>query len=164
MMRRKVVFVLVSIFVSAIALPAAVASKTGITGSGPLPRVRPTPDDAPPFSSYKGVSIGSSLEDARVKLGNPKEKSDGQDSYEISGSESAQIYYDTSKKITAIMLTFSGKLDNAPTPKAVFGSDAEVKPDGGIFRMERYPKAGFWISYNKTGGDDPMIIIAIQKI
>ena len=42
--------------------------------------------------------------------------------------------------------------------------DVAPKEDGGIFKMNRYPKAGFWISYNKTAGADPMIIIAMQKM
>jgi hypothetical protein len=121
-------------------------------------------DDNPVYSSYKGVELGMSIEDARKKLGGPKEKSDGQDYFEISDNESAQIYYDAAHKVTAITTTYSGKLDAAPTAKIVFGLEAEVKPDGGVFKMVRYPKAGFWISYTKTGGDDPLIMIAMQKI
>ena len=163
MIGRKINILVILFIVAVIAIPAAfadISNNASVTTARPVP----TPTDTPPFSSYKGVAIGATLDDARAKLGNPKEKGDGQDSFEFSDHESAQIYYDASKKVTAIMLTYTGKLDNAPTPKAVFGEDAEVKPDGGIFKMERYPKAGFWISYNKTGGDDPIVIIAINKI
>ena len=123
-----------------------------------------TPGDGPPYSAYKGVSIGTKMDEARAKLGVPKDKSDEQDSFVFSDNESAQVYYDASKTVTAVMITYSGKLDAAPTAKAVFGEDAPAKPDGGIFKMVRYPKAGFWISYNKTAGDDPLVIIAIQKM
>ncbi len=124
----------------------------------------PAADDNPVYSSYRGVELGMAIEDARKKLGSPKERSDGQDYYEFSDNESAQLYYDAAKKVTAITATYIGKLDSAPTAKAIFGQEAEVKPDGGIFKMVRYPKAGFWISYTKTGGDDPLIMIAMQKI
>ncbi len=124
----------------------------------------PTPvSGSPPFSSYKGVSIGMSMDEVREKLGKPKEPSDAIDYYAPSDHEFIQVYYEA-ETVTAITVTFSGKLDAAPDAKTVFGENAEVKPDGGIFKMVRYPKAGFWISYNKITGDDPMIMIAIKKI
>ena len=67
-------------------------------------------------------------------------------------------------KVTAIMITYAGDLAKAPTSKAVFGEDAETNAEGGIFKMVRYPKAGFWISYNRTTGDDAIVTIAMQKI
>jgi hypothetical protein len=105
-----------------------------------------------------------STDDARKKLGNPKESADAQDFFQLNDNESAQVYYDAAHKVMAISITYTGKLDSAPTPRTVFGEDGEVKADGGIFKMERYPKAGFWISYTRTGGDDPMVVLALQKI
>ncbi len=119
--------------------------------------------DQPKFSSYKGVSIGMTMDEVREKLGKPKETSDTMDYYAPSDNEFIQIYYEA-KKVTALTVTFSGKLDAAPDAKSVFGETVEIKPDGGIFKMVHYPKAGFWISYNKITGDDPMIMIAIKKI
>ena len=125
----------------------------------------PTPaPEKPPFTGYKGITIGTKADEVRAKLGAPTDKSDEQDSFVVSGNESAQIYYDAAKTVTAITVTFTGKLDGAPTAMAVFGEAAEVKPDGGIFKMVRYPKAGFWISYNKIVGSDGMIMIALQKL
>jgi len=128
------------------------------------PATMPTPADKPVFTAYRGVEIGMSADDARKKLKNIKDKSDTQETFQFSDNESADVYYDADHKVRAVSITFTGKLDAAPTPRIVFGEDAEAKPDGGIFKMERYPKAGFWISYTRTGGDDPMIMLAIQKM
>jgi len=124
----------------------------------------PTPADKPAYTAYRGIEIGMAAADFHKKLGNPKDTADRHEDYVFSDNESAQIFLDADGKVMAIAVTFVGKLDKAPSAKDVFGEDAEVKPDGGIFKMERYPKAGFWISYTKTGGDDPMIMLAIQKM
>ncbi len=125
----------------------------------------PTPvKGKPPYSEYRGVTIGLTMNEARAKLGDAKDKSDTQEYYVFSDNESAQIYYNEAKTVTAVTITFTGKLDAAPTALAVFGEEVEVKPDGGIFKMIQYPKLGFWISYNKITGDDPLIIIAMQKM
>jgi hypothetical protein len=51
-----------------------------------------------------------------------------------------------------------------PTAKSVIGADIEAKTDGSMYRMIRYTKAGFWVSYSRTSGDSPMVSITIQKI
>ena len=131
-----------------------------------LPRTTPTPSpaDTNSFSEYRGIAIGTSTNDVRTKLGSPKDKSDAQDFYSFSDDESAQFYYSDGHLVTAIMITYIGNLKAAPTPKQVFGEDVPPKADGGVSRMVRYPKAGYWISYNRGSGDDAMITIAIQKI
>jgi hypothetical protein len=118
----------------------------------------------PLYAGYKGVSIGMPAADCRAKLGQPKDQSDTQDFFIISDNESAQIYYDSQKKVSLVSVNYLGKLDAVPMPKDVFGEDAEAKPDGSIFKMVRYPKAGYWVSYNRTAGSDPMIIITMQKM
>ena len=125
---------------------------------------KPTPSDKPVYTAYRGIEIGMAAADVHKKLGTPKDTADRHEDYVFSDDESAQIFLDGDGKVMAIAVTYVGKLDKAPSAKDVFGEDAEVKPDGGVFRMERYPKAGFWISYTKTGGDDPMIMLAMQKM
>lgn len=116
------------------------------------------------FSGYKGIAIGATADEVRKKLGEPKDKSDAMDLYVFSDSESAQFYYDPGHLVMGMMINYSGDLKNAPTPKDVFGEDVPPKADGGIFKMVRYPKAGFWVSYNHTAGSDAVITIAMQKI
>ncbi len=120
--------------------------------------------ERPPFSSYKGVSIGIPIENARAILGNPKEIAEKQDFYLFSENESMQVFYEDGKTVTAIMVTFVGTLDLAPTAKDVFGEEVAANEDGSFFKMMRYPKAGFWISYSHAASADKMINIAMQKI
>jgi hypothetical protein len=115
----------------------------------------------PVFSGYKGVMIGASMADARSKLGSPRDKSDVQDYFVFSDNESAQVLYAPDKTVRVISVNYLGK---APAPMDVLGMEIAAKPDGSINKLVRYPKAGFWISYLKTGGDDPMVVITVQKM
>jgi hypothetical protein len=121
-------------------------------------------DDAPCFSEYRGVQIGMTIDDARKKLGAPKETADELDIYSFNDKESAQVYYDkTTKKITAISVDYLGAAD-APECKKVTGTDADARADGSKFKLVRYPKQGYWVSYNRTAGASPIITVTMQKI
>ena len=157
---KLVVFSIFAIAMLAVSVPALTRD---FTTSSNAADPRPTPDK-PVFTAYKGVEIGMAADDVHKKLGTAKDAADRHEDFVFSDTESAQIYYDADNKVMAITITFMGKLEKAPTAKVVFGEDVEPKADGGIFKMERYPKAGFWISYTRTGGDDPLIMIAIQKM
>jgi hypothetical protein len=119
-------------------------------------------DQRSTFAGYKGVMIGMPMADARTKLGTARDKSDVEDYYVYSESESCQVLYAADKTVRVISVTYLGK--NAPTAKEIFGIDAEPKPDGGINKRIEYPKSGFWISYLKTKGNDPMVIVTVQKM
>jgi hypothetical protein len=118
--------------------------------------------DAPPFHEYKGVQIGMSTNEARRILGTPADKGDREDFYSVSDKESAQLYYDSNHTVFAIAVTYFGP--TAPEPKSVLGTDADGKNDGSIYKMIRFPKAGYWVSYMRTSGDSPMTKVTIQKI
>ena len=51
-----------------------------------------------------------------------------------------------------------------PTAKQVFGAEVEAKADGSIYKMVRFTKAGYWLSYNRTGGASPLTTVTLQKI
>lgn len=121
-------------------------------------------DDKPIYSSYKGVTIGMPTEEARKKLGTPRDKADDQDFYVYSDNESVQVVYDAAHTVTAISVNYLGDPKAIPTPHDIFGAVVPAKPDGSIFKLVRYPKAGYWVSYNRTAGEDPMIIVTMQKI
>lgn len=116
----------------------------------------------PLFRDYKGVQIGMSADEVRAKLGKPEEKSDGMDFFVFSDKERARVYYQDGKA-SAVIATYMGKDNDAPTPLAVLGTDIEAKPDGSLYRMMTYPQAGYWVAYSRTPGDTPLVMITMQK-
>lgn len=121
-------------------------------------------DDNPCFSEYRGVQIGMKIDEARQKLGKPKEMVDEVDIYSFTDKESAQVYYDKStQKITAISVDYVGATD-APECKKVTGTEADSRADGSKFKLVRYPKAGYWVSYSRTAGASPIVTVTMQKI
>ena len=121
--------------------------------------------DDPLFMDFKGVRIGMAAEEARKKLGSPKDKSDEQDFYVFNDTQAVQVYYDkATRKVTAISIDFMNGANEIPTAKQVIGSEIDAKADGSGYKMVRYPKAGYWVSYSRTGGKEPTITITMQKI
>jgi hypothetical protein len=159
--RRPALFAPALLLLAALALlPTALAQK-------PKPAPAPAPADhaqnEPPFHDYKGVRIGMAAEEARKLLGNPTDKDDKQEVFNVSDDESCQVYYDVAKKVSAVSITyFSTKA--VPAVKTVLGEEPEAKQDGSFSKLIRFPKAGYWVSYTRTSGDAPMTIIAMQKI
>jgi hypothetical protein len=119
--------------------------------------------NVPVFSDYRGVRIGMSAEEVRSKLDQLK-KGDRQDYLVFSERESAQIYYDDKGKVIAISIDYFGDTSNAPTPDAVLGTALQAKADGSMYQLNRYPEAGYWVSYNRTAGDKPIVTITMQKM
>ncbi len=145
------------LLLSALALTPAASAQTGGTAAADKA------SEEPPFSAYKGVRIGMTTEEARKLLGSPTEKDDKQDVYSFNDNESCQVYYDSARKVSAVSVTyFGGK--SVPTARAVLGGEVEARQDGSVYKLVRFPKAGYWVSYTRTSGDSPMTIIAIQKL
>ena len=123
-----------------------------------------TPEDASTsFREYRGVQLGMISDEVRKKLGSPKDKGDEQDFFIFDEKETAQIVYDKTHKVITISADFLNT-NSALTAKQVFGADVEPKADGSVYKMVRYPKAGYWLSYNRTSGNSPLISITLQKI
>ena len=117
---------------------------------------------APVFNDYRGISIGMSAEQVRATIEGLKQDKD-QDFLVLSDRESAQIYYDKQGKVMAISVDYFGG-SNAPAPEAVLGVSLEAKADGSMYQLNRYPDAGYWVSYNRTGGEKPIVSITMQKM
>ena len=117
----------------------------------------------PVFHDFKGVTIGMTAQESRQKLGAPTDKSDMLDLYEINDKQTVQVFYDAGK-VSAIAIVYMKPGPDAPTPKSIVGTDVEVKPDGSMHKMVRYPKAGYWVSYSRTPGNEPLITITMRKL
>lgn len=125
----------------------------------------PAGDEDPVFLEYRGVKIGWLADEVRKKLGNPANKGDEQDFYVFGEKETCQIFYDkATHKVTAISVDFMSGAREVITPEQVFGADIQANPDGSKSKLVRYPKAGFWVSYNRTGGESPIVTVTIQKL
>lgn len=153
--RRSATLPLLSLLVAALAFAAAQA-RAPQNGSD-------KEKEEPPFHEYKGVHIGMTTDEARKLLGNPTDKNDKQDSYVFNDNESCQVYYDDSKKVFAVAVTYLGG-KSVPAPKSVLGTDIEAKQDGSLYKLVRFPKVGYWVSYTRTAGDEPMTLVTMQKI
>lgn len=116
------------------------------------------------FKDYRGVQLGMTADEVRKKLGTPKDKADDQDFFVFGESETAQIVYDATHKVVTISADFLTSGDTVPTAKQVLGGELEAKADGSVYKMVRFPKAGYWLSYNRTGGASPLTTVTLQKI
>jgi hypothetical protein len=133
---------------------AAVNTKPATTNAEP----------APVFGDYRGVKIGMSVKEARASVEKYlKAKGDKQDFIVVSDGETGQIYYDNAGKVTAISIDYIGK-SQAPTPVVVLGSEIEPRGDGSVYALKRYPAAGYWVSYNRTRGESPIVTITMQAL
>ncbi|HET7114079.1 MAG TPA: hypothetical protein VFI57_10560 [Pyrinomonadaceae bacterium] len=122
-------------------------------------------DDDPVLLDYRGIQIGWLADEVRKKLGAPTDKGDEQDFYVFSEKESCQVVYDkATRKVTAISVDFVSGASGVITPQQVFGSDIESKSDGSKYKLVRYPKAGYWVSYSRTAGETPVITITMQRL
>lgn len=116
------------------------------------------------IKEYRGVFIGTERSLVHEKLGKPKNEFQGEDNFELSETESARVFFDDAQKVKAIVITYSGQLDAAPKPKDVIGEPIQAGADGGMYKMVRVEDKGFWVSYVKTAGDSPTVMITVQSI
>jgi hypothetical protein len=130
-------------------------------------RTRTSPDEPenqPTFSDFKGVRIGMAADAARKKLGNPREKSAETDFYLFNDTQAVQLFYDKTGAVSAISIDFMSGANGVPTAKEVLGTEADAKTDGSVYKLLRYPKAGYWVSYSRTAGSSPTTTVTMQKI
>lgn len=146
-----------TIALTAPALTQAQRSKGATTPTNP-------DDNQPAFHELRGLHIGMLADEARKKLGTPKEKSAEQDFYQFDDSEYVQVNYDKTGAVVTIAVDYMAGAKSVPTPKEVFGSESEAKADGSFFKRVDYTKAGYWISYARTAGSDSTTTITIQKL
>jgi len=151
-------------------LLSLVSAQTRVPSSAPPADAQQTAFPAaqleqPVYREYRGVSIGMTAEQARQRLGAPGDTNDRQDFFVFSSAESAQVFYDARKRVMAVSVNYLGEGTGAPTPEKVFGTPAEAKPDGSIYKMVRYQSVGYFVVYTRTAGDaPPLVTVTMQKI
>jgi hypothetical protein len=153
------VFIFVGIAASLLLPLISLNGQSSRKGAAP-----PSDEESAAFKDYRGVQLGMTADEVRKKLGAPKDKSEEQDFFIFNESETAQIVYDTTHKVVTISADFLTAGAEVPTAKQIFGSEVEAKADGSVYRMVRFPKAGYWLSYNRTSGNSPLTTVTLQKI
>ncbi|HET9710266.1 MAG TPA: hypothetical protein VFP64_00230 [Pyrinomonadaceae bacterium] len=116
----------------------------------------------PIYEEYRGVRLGMTAMDVRTKLGEPVMKSNEQDYFVISPSETVQIAYQAEKVVT-ISTDYTGGA-GAPDFKTVVGDSLLQRPDGSMFSMVIHNAQGFWVTYNKSASTVPVVTITIGKM
>jgi hypothetical protein len=119
---------------------------------------------SPVYQNFRGVTLGMGAEEVRAKLGKPKDKGERQDFFVFSESQSAQIVYDDQDKVIVISVDYVNKDGTAPLPETVLGEAVKAKQDGSIYQLKRYPEAGYWVAYNRTAGDNPIVTVTMQRM
>lgn len=148
-------------------VPVAPAQEQSPTPT-PTPAASPTPATPqqaaePLYTDYRGVSVGMSVAEAREKLGAPKSKGKQQDFFVFSQTESAQVVY-LDGKVRTVSVDYVGADSGAPTPMEVLGVEITPKKNGTIYKLVRYPDAGYWVAYSRTAGKKPIVSVTMRKI
>ena len=119
------------------------------------------------LTNLRGITIGMTADQVTDKIGKPETSDQTGMLYTFSNGETLQLSLDADKKVRMIATVYSGKDAKAPEPNEIFGSTETVQPqaDGRIYKLVRYPDAGYWIAYSRLNLDSgPMITVTIQKI
>ena len=124
-------------------------------------------EPAPVMNDLKGITIGMNMDDVKQKLGKPERSDDAGMYFELSNGEMMQLRFDADKHVSLAAVTYVGKDAAAPQAADVFGADVTVVPNdkGVIYKMVRYPSAGYWMAYSRITVDGgPMTTVTMQKI
>ncbi len=118
---------------------------------------------APLVTEYKGVRIGMTADEARERLGGSDAVKEKRDVFLVSDDEMAQLFFDREGKLQAVVVTYLPKSDS-PAATAVLGVEVPAGADGRVYRLIRYPEAGYWVAYNRTAGDSPIVTVTMKKM
>lgn len=121
----------------------------------------------PVITDLKGIKIGMTKDEVREKLGKPSTSDKSSMVYTLSKIETAQIGLNSKGNVRTIALIYTD--DDADTPKFedVFGPSVEkvTKKNGSVYKLVRYPSAGFWIAYSRSIIDKkPLTTITMRKL
>ena len=150
---------------AALAAALLLALPTDSHGAQLSSAASPAPASSGPlYRDFRGVELGMTSDEARERLGKPKDGGNAMDYFEFSDHQRASVYYDTDKKVEAIIATYVGPKSEAPAPEVIVGSSIEFAEDGSGSKKVDYPAEGFWVAYNRTAGDQSFVMITIKKL
>ncbi len=153
-----------SLIRSALILTFVVIAAVSANAQGNPPAAKP---DGPAITDLKGIKIGMTKDEVREKLGKPSTSDKSSMVYTLSKIETAQIGLNSKGNVRTIALIYTD--DDADTPKFedVFGPSVEkvTKKNGSVYKLVRYPSAGFWIAYSRSIIDKkPLTTITMRKL
>ena len=120
--------------------------------------------EEPRYREYRGVRLGMTAAEVRHALGTPKESDGRQEFYVFSDTEMVQVFFDTRRNVWAVTVSYMGEQNKAPTAEKIFGGPVEVKPDGSVYKMVKYERAGYFVAYSRDAGDAPFVTVVMQKL
>lgn len=121
----------------------------------------------PVITDLKGIKFGMTKDEVREKLGKPSTADKSSMVYTLSKIETAQIGLNSKGNVRTIALIFTNEDANTPKFSDVFGPDVpmETKKNGSVYKLVRYPSAGFWIAYSRSIIDKkPLTTITMRKL
>lgn len=157
-------FIIPSLIRSALILTFVVIAAVSAGAQGNPPAATP----AGPFvSELKGIKIGMTKAEVREKLGKPTTSDKTGLVYKLSKIETAQIGLNPKGNVRTVALIYSDEDANTPKFSDIFGPDVpmDTKKNGSVYKLVRYPTAGFWIAYSRSMIDKkPMTTITMRKL
>lgn len=124
-----------------------------------------TATQAPYLKEYRKIAIGTPADTLGEVWGKPQMEYPDGFIYELSDSETVQIVISPEKKIATISVTFvEGR--GAPAFAEVFGGaiTPEKRENGSVYKLVRYPDAGYWVAYSMGPGEKANVSLTMQKL
>jgi hypothetical protein len=118
----------------------------------------------PAVDSVRDIELGMTVEQVKAKLGKPDVEDKTGLYFTLDKGDSVQIGLDADKKVRTVAAIYGAGSKDAPSFTDIFGTDAAA-PEGDVYKLERYPDAGYWVSYSRTNSKDkPVTVIMLRKI
>lgn len=143
---------------------AAAGQESDMTATVTPPQAADQPA-GPLVDDINGITLNMTAEQVRDKLGKPDAGDASMMYYDLDGGQQLQLRLDADKKVTMVAGIYSGKKIDAPEFTEVLGSEAPTPENGRIYKLVRYPSAGYWVAYSRIDLDSgPMTTVTIQKL
>ncbi len=113
---------------------------------------------------FRGIQLGMTSQEVRKLIGKSDLKDDELELFKLSATRRIRVYYAADGRARAIVSTFFGDDSGAPAPEAVLGTSIRLAEDGSGSGTLESPDEGYSIVYSRVGGDNPMVLITMQRL